>query len=119
MSFLLILIFVAIFAAVGLLIGLVLKNRLVWRVCASVLCAIALFALWIYLHLAAGLIFYVVFGATLPWLPVTVCVLLFLLLLLLIWRPFAQKANVAAALSLAGLLVLLAAGTAAVCALWK
>jgi phosphate transport system substrate-binding protein len=76
----------------ALITGIAIKNKLVWRIGGSVLCAEALFVAWLLMEtLADSGPLGRLFGISILWLAYVICGGLLIVSLLLIWKPFAAK----------------------------
>jgi phosphate transport system substrate-binding protein len=88
------------------LIAIVTKNKIFGRIGGSILCLEVFFVLWLLLE---GLVGFgpvgQIFGITMPWLVLTLCGGLFLLGLLLIWKPFPSMPRRNIAIALAAVIV--------------
>ncbi|MDR1205043.1 MAG: substrate-binding domain-containing protein [Peptococcaceae bacterium] len=83
------------------------------KIGGSILCAEALFILWLYTELMTGsALMNRLFGVSSLWLAYVVCIGLFILFLLLVWKPFAVKPRRVAAVSLAAALVVITGSVA-------
>jgi hypothetical protein len=96
----------AVIAVIAGIAGIATKNKGMRRVGGSILCAEVFSILWLFMELSAnfgpnGQIF----GAAALWLAFVICGGLFLLCLLLIWKPFAARPRRIAALSLAAIII--------------
>jgi phosphate transport system substrate-binding protein len=101
---------ILIFAALpvlGIIIGVAARKPLVWKISGTVLS----FVLFLVLAFILG-VFDLLFGTSILWLAVVVCLGLFLISLLLIWKPFKAKPRRIAVLALAAALVLVTGSTA-------
>ncbi len=91
----------------GLIAGIATKNKIMSRICGSILCAAAFFVLWLFMELLAGSgTSRQLFGTAILWLAFVICGGLFLLCLLLIWKPFAVKPRRIGALSLTVVIII-------------
>jgi phosphate transport system substrate-binding protein len=82
-------------SGLGLIIGLVLKNKTLFRLCASLLCLGAFAVLFFFIEvlalITAAASFWFYAGTMIFWPALMICGALFIICLLCIWRPFQEK----------------------------
>jgi phosphate transport system substrate-binding protein len=104
---------IAVLPLVGMIIGAVTEKALVLKICGSIFSFELLFALWLFMELfAGGSKLSELFGTSILWLAFAICGGLFVIALLMIWRPFNAKTRRIAAAALAAALVAVTASAA-------